>query len=77
MAYDRVEPFGPERDDLRSAIVACATYNAQGGKLKIDDFMPKWEEKKLNKKDNLDSMAHKLSVWSAAAGATRKKKSDG
>ena len=27
-AYSCIEPFGEERADLRSAIVACANYNA-------------------------------------------------
>ena len=72
LAYDRVEPFGPERADLRSAMIACTTYNAQGGKAKVDDFMLKFEEPKKDTPDHLDTMAHKLMVWSAAAGAQKK-----
>lgn len=43
--YD-ASPFGEERADLRSAIVACALVNAWGGKCKVKDFMPDFERKK-------------------------------
>lgn len=44
MAYDRVEPFGEWRADLRVAMLAALYANAHRGKdaapLGIDDFMP-------------------------------------
>ncbi len=40
MAYEAIEPWGPERADLRAAIVASATFNSQGAKTKPVDFMP-------------------------------------
>lgn len=46
MAYDRLEPFGEQRADLRSAMVCTIMANAWSGKgkrLKVDDFMPKFE----------------------------------
>ena len=43
MAYYELSPFGDDRDDLRSAIVACASANAFGGKAKVKDFIPKFD----------------------------------
>jgi len=49
-AYYNIEPFGESRADLRSAINACVVANANRGKntpaFKVDDFMPKFENKK-------------------------------
>lgn len=48
MAYYRVEPWGPQRDNLHSAQIAALTYNANRGNgrpVKIDDFMFKPEVK--------------------------------
>jgi len=43
-AYFSVEPFGEDRADLRSAIIACVMANAWRGKnsrkFKLKDFMP-------------------------------------
>ena len=50
MAFSRIEPFGEERADLRSAVVACVIANANRGKnqrpFKIDDFVLKFGQKK-------------------------------
>lgn len=59
MAYARLEPFGEERADLRSAIIAVTMANAWRGKgsraFKIEDFMPEfdkppqtWQEMRAN-----------------------------
>ena len=45
MAFNRLSPFGDERADLRSAIVACTVANARPRKrgsrsFKPADFMP-------------------------------------
>lgn len=43
-AYDRIEPFGPERGDLRAGIVAATVANVNRGKgqkpFSPTDFMP-------------------------------------
>lgn len=48
MAYCRLEPFGEERADLRSAIVAktVADVNTPKGKrrAKLTEFMPRFEK---------------------------------
>jgi len=45
-AYASIEPFGEERADLRSAIVACVIANSNRSKsqkaFKVKDFMPKF-----------------------------------
>jgi hypothetical protein len=50
MAYERLEPFGEHRADLRSAIVACTMANAWRGKgsktFTVKDFMPNFEPEK-------------------------------
>jgi hypothetical protein len=47
MAYSRLEPFGEERQDVRSAIIACTIANCNRGKnqppYKLADFMPKFK----------------------------------
>lgn len=48
MAYFQFEPWGEERADLRSGIVASTIANVNRGKntpaFKPEDFMPKYEE---------------------------------
>ena len=40
VAYWQTNPFGQEREDLRSAIIACAVVNSMtGAKAKPEDFM--------------------------------------
>lgn len=50
MAYDRVDPFGEERADLRSAIVAATLANIHRGKnakpFEAADFMPRFDRAK-------------------------------
>jgi len=49
-AYSALEPFGEERADMRSAIIACVIANSNRGKnqppFKVSDFMPKFGRKK-------------------------------
>lgn len=49
MAYASLEPFGEERADLRSAIVAVVMAKSLGGKkaqhLTVRDFMPDFERR--------------------------------
>jgi hypothetical protein len=67
MAFDRIEPFGEERADLRMAIVACTIANANRGKgqkaFKVDDFMPKFEPRK---KQTVTQMGRMLGLIAAA-----------
>ena len=46
MDYAQAEPFGEERADLRSAIVAMTVANSAGGKTKVGDFMPQFNKPK-------------------------------
>jgi len=47
LAYYQIEPFGEDRADIRSAIIACTFANTMGSKnSKMTDFMPKFEEQK-------------------------------
>ena len=46
-AYYEVEPWGEERADLRSAIIACTIANvnrAKGKAFKPSDFMPEFNK---------------------------------
>ena len=69
MAYDRIEPFGEERADLRSAQIACILANVNRGKgqkvFKIDDFMPKFEPRK---RQTPEEMAKMLEMTAKALG---------
>lgn len=49
MAYYEVEPFGEERADYRSAMIAwvlASVYSKKGHKPKIEDFMPFLDKKR-------------------------------
>lgn len=47
MAYERIQPFGDERADYRSAIVAYTVAKYNGSKnAKISDFIPIFGKKK-------------------------------
>lgn len=47
MAFDEMEPFGEQRGDLRSALVAMTVANAQRGPkqkpFKLEDFLLRFE----------------------------------
>lgn len=46
LAYERLEPFGEERADLRAAIIASSIVNvfaAKGRTVKLKDFMIDWD----------------------------------
>ena len=49
-AFSIVEPFGEERDDMRSALIACTIANANRSAkqpaFRIQDFMLKFEPPK-------------------------------
>lgn len=52
-AYYKLEPFGEERGDLRSAIIAATVANAnrdpkKSKPAKVEDFMPKFEKQETN-----------------------------
>ena len=64
MAYDRVDPFGEERADVRNAINTAFTVNAMTGhKVKVMDFMPDFEPK--TEKNKADLMLAKMSQFAA------------
>lgn len=50
LAFDRVSPFGEERADLRSAIIAATFANAHRGKntkaFTVADFTPRFDDPK-------------------------------
>lgn len=59
LAYDRVEPFGESRADLRTAIVACVVANANRGKagqaFTPKDFMPDFSHRPSQSPDEIQS----------------------
>ena len=64
MAFAQVEPFGPERADLRAAIIACTMANAWRGKnqrpFRVSEFMPKFE---LPVQQTITEMKRALQQW--------------
>lgn len=45
MAYDRLDPFGEERADVRTGIMTSYLYNAfTGAKTKIDNFILEYDK---------------------------------
>ncbi len=79
MAYAEVEPFGEDRADLRSAIVAQTVYGCMRGRgsrsMTLADFMPDLSPKptpeQLASRFNQFAMTHNQAV---EAGATTGKK---
>jgi hypothetical protein len=43
MAYDSIEPIGPERTDLNCALIAWRMSNAFGSKVDLAECLPKWD----------------------------------
>jgi len=57
MAYYQMEPFGEERADLRSAIVASVTANAASKRrFKPADFMPRFDRPKPQSEGSMRQM---------------------
>lgn len=55
MAYNNLEPFGEERADVRSAMIACVMANAFSKKKhKIEDFILKFKRRKKGKTKRMD-----------------------
>ena len=65
MAYYEVEPFGEERADYRSAMIAwvlASIYAKKGHKPKIEDFMPFQDKtKRQQTAGEIQSMLHMIS----------------
>ena len=57
--YSKLEPFGEERADLRSAIIAATMANLWRGKgkpAKTEDFMPKFGVEQPKDPQDLEDM---------------------
>lgn len=68
MAYEKVDPWGEQRDDLRSAITAFTIAKANGSKrVKIGDFMPHFEER--SKARDLQEMETRMDFFMAKHNA--------
>jgi hypothetical protein len=65
MAYAEVEPFGEDRADLRSGIVAATVYNLNRGRgmpsMKPVDFIPRFERRR----QTAEEMAQRLDLLTA------------
>ncbi len=77
IAYDRVEPFGPWREDIRAGIVASTVANVNRSK-KTDaytpnDFVPEFKMKEIN---SSVSMLDKVQMIARALGARKIKKKE-
>ena len=59
-AFSTIEPFGEERQDLRSAMIACTIANANRGPktpaYKLEAFMLKFEPPKQQSTDDMKAM---------------------
>jgi hypothetical protein len=72
MAYNRISPIGPDRQDYNAALIAQAVYNSNMGKgrrLKLDDVRLKWGE---GGKTMIRNMKGMINLLSSVAGLTRK-----
>lgn len=46
VAINNLDPWTEDRSDYRAAMIATVTNRTQGGKAKLDDFMPKFGPRK-------------------------------
>lgn len=69
MCYYDIDPFGEERADLRSGIVAATIANTNRDKKdkphKVEDFMPKFE---APEEQTPEQMIQVAAAWTAALG---------
>lgn len=76
VAYDRLEPFGETRADLRAAIATATTANAwRGGKgraFEVSDFMPTFGDERTTAQ-GADEMQNLLSTYAEAHNAAIKR----
>ncbi len=74
LAYYSLEPFGEERADYRSAIIACTFANVMRTKTshssKVEDFMPKFGQKT---EQNAKSMEKAFALFANLHNARIKK----
>lgn len=72
MAFHDMEPFGEERADLRSAIVASTVANAHRGKRqrrsKPEDFMPKFGRERNKKRTSWQDQLRMVEILNVAFG---------
>jgi len=52
MEFDRISPIGDRRADLHAAQITAAVFNAQGGKVSLDDALLQWEEAEVETEEN-------------------------
>lgn len=71
MAFFKLEPFGEERADLRSGIVAAAVVNSQRGKgspaISPFAFLPQFDQREPDGPDP-ELLLHKVELLNAAFG---------
>ena len=77
MAYYAIEPFGEERDDLRTGIIASTMANSWRGKgqksMQPADFMPRFDGKKPKGQSLKDAKATFAKLKSAVKRRERKR----
>ncbi len=77
LQYNKLEPFGDERADYRSAIIACTLANIHGRKkgqkpFKPADFMPKFGEVADDRRQDAKEIEATLRGYAIAHNRARK-----
>lgn len=69
IAFDRMEPFGEGRADVRSALVAWTVASVMAGKRgrrpKLADFIPQWDK---GEPKDAETLMRKVEMLNAALG---------
>lgn len=72
MAYYRVEPFGPWRDDYRAGQVMALYANSKRGKggkaFRASDFIPRW------RRSTPEEIAESVKRWFTAFGGSNERR---
>lgn len=80
LAYERLEPFGPERDDLRAALVAAVIANVNRDPKKrrkpyeVSDFMPKFDRGPEPERKSDGELLARVEMLNAVFGGVDKRK---
>lgn len=74
MAYDSIDPIGPERFDVLAGLIMQAVLAPHSKRLpRLEDLIPKWDS---GPRKSLVELEGALRAWAAAHKAQRRRKKD-
>ena len=65
LAFNRIDPWTSERDDIRAALTPFHVGRMFGGTAKLDDYVPSWAGSKGSDEDGGDLVEKKFRAFVA------------